>query len=177
MSDNQDTIEVPVLEIEFAKFLQICERVNIIDSCLFFSMPNHSRDYANREKINVADLVNTLLDFEKEENSWRVTKKTVVDLTQGEKSIIIGDKTLLDSDRVIIISKMNSAYIIPGEKSIKEGGFLPNEIVKLTNMISSQLFLLRFNDIPDEEKGGFDLKVEYSLIDRTKAKLNHAEKN
>ena len=118
-----------------------------------------------------------LLDFETEENSWRVNQKTVVDLsTQGNK-VIIGDKTLFDSNRVIIISKLNSAYIVPGERSIKEGGFMPNEIVKLSNLISSQLFLLRFSDVPDEKNGGFDLKVEYSLIDRTRIQSNHATQN
>jgi hypothetical protein len=177
MSNEQEVTEVPVLEVEFAKFLQICEKINIVDSCKFFSMPDHSKKYSERATMPVSELMTMLLDFETEENSWRVNQKTVVDLaTQGDK-IIIGDKTLFDSNRIIIISRLNSAYIVPGERSIKEGGFMPNEIVKLSNFFSSQLFLLRFSDVPDEKSGGFDLKVEYSLIDRTRIQSNHATQN
>lgn len=174
MSDKQEVTEVPVLEVEFAKFLQICEKINIVDSCKFFSMPDHSKKYSDRATMPISELMTMLLDFEKEENSWRAVQKTVQDLNAVDGKIIIGDKILFDSNRVIIISRLNSAYIVPGERSIKEGGFMPNEIVKLSNLISSQLFLLRFSDVPDEKNGGFDLKVEYSLIDRTRIQSNHA---
>lgn len=174
MSDEQETTEVPVLEVDFTKFLQICEKINIADSCKFFSMPDHAKKYSDRTTMPVGELMTMLLDFENEENNWRVNQKTIVDLiAQGDK-LIIGDKTLFDSNRIIIISRLNSVYIVPGERSIKEGGFMPNEIVKLSNLISSQLFLLRFSDVPDEKNGGFDLKVEYSLIDRTRIQSNHA---
>ena len=177
MSDEQETTEVPVLEVEFTKFLQICEKINIADSCKFFSMPDHTKKYSDRTTMPVAELMTMLLDFEKEENNWRVNEKTIVDLIGQEDKLIIGDKTLFDSNRIIIISRLNSVYIVPGERSIKEGGFMPNEIVKLSNLISSQLFLLRFSDVPDEKNGGFDLKVEYSLIDRTRIQSNHATQN
>ena len=177
MSDEQEVTEVPVLEIDFAKFLQICEKINIVDSCKFFSMPDHAKKYSDRTIMPISELMTMLLDFEKEENSWRAVQKTVQDLNAVDGKIIIGDKILFDSNRVIIISRLNSAYIVPGERSIKEGGFMPNEIVKLSNLISSQLFLLRFSDVPDEKNGGFDLKVEYSLIDRTRIQSNHATQN
>lgn len=175
MSDIQETVEVPVLEIQFDKLIQICESINIVDSVTLFSMPNHSKTYADRSQLPVSELISTLLSFEDEENKWRVNHKTVVDLVSRADHIQIGDKKIFDSERVVVISKMNSVYIIPGEQSIKRGGFLPNEVVKLSNLISSQLFLLRFKDIPNEKEGGFDLKVEYSLIDRKKIQNNAAQ--
>ena len=61
---------------------------------------------------------------------------------------------------------MNSIFIIPGENSIKNGNCLPNQIIKLSNLISSQLFLLRLNDVKDEETGKFNLQADFAMIER-----------
>jgi hypothetical protein len=158
------------LEIEFAKLLQICEKINIADSCTFISMPNHVKAYSNRETMHISELVNMLLEFEEPDNAWRLDKKTVLELKSTENSISFDGRTIYDSDRVIVISKINSVYIIPGETSIKEGSCKPNEIIKLSNLLSSQIFLLRFNDVPNEKNGGFDLKVEFSMVQRQSSK-------
>lgn len=172
---TQAEIEVPVLEIEFNDFLKICEKINIVDSGAFISMPNHSKSYSDKENVHIKDIVTELLNYQREENKWRLTPFTLCDVETTSESFKIGNKTLFDSSRIIIISKMNSAFIIPGEKSIAEGGFLPNEILKVSNMISSQLFLLRFTDVKNEEQDGYDLKIQYSLIDRTAIQDNHED--
>lgn len=168
MSDTEESIEVPVLELEFEKLIEICKKINIVDSVTLFSMPNHSKTYENREKYPIDKLVNELLEYQNEENKWRLKEIKVADFVCEDNAIKVVDKTIYDSPRVIIISKLNSVYIIPGERSISEGGCVPNEIIKLSNLISSQLFLLRFHDIPNEENTGYDLKIDYSVIDRTK---------
>lgn len=170
MSENQETVAVPVLEIEFAKLLQICEKINIADSCTFISMPNHVKAYSNRETMHISELVKMLLEFEEPDNAWRLDRQTVVEMKSSSNSIILSDKVICDSDRVIVISKVNSVYIIPGERSIKEGNCKPNEIIKLTNLLSSQIFLLKFSDIPNENDGGYDLKVEFNMVQKPSAK-------
>ena len=170
MSENQETVAVPVLEIEFAKLLQICEKINIADSCTFISMPNHVKAYSNRETMHISELVKMLLEFEEPDNAWRLDRQTVVEMKSPSNSIILSDKVICDSDRVIVISKLNSVYIIPGERSIKEGNCKPNEIIKLTNLLSSQIFLLKFSDIPNENDGGYDLKVEFNMVQKPSAK-------
>lgn len=171
MSENQETVAVPVLEIEFNKLLQICEKINIIDCCTFISMPEHVKTYIDREKVHISKLVGTLLEYEEPDNSWRLDKKTILESKTNSDSIVLGDRTIYDSDRVIIISKINSVYIIPGERSIKEGACKPNEIIKLSNLLSSQVFLLQFSDIPNDKEGGYDLKVEFTTIQRKKAEI------
>lgn len=177
MSENQETVAVPVLEIEFAKLLQICEKINIADSCTFISMPNHVKAYSNRETMHISELVNMLLEFEEPDNAWRLDKQTVVEMKNSPNSIILSDKVICDSDRVIVISKLNSVYIIPGERSIKEGNCKPNEIIKLTNLLSSQIFLLKFSDIPNENDGGYDLKVEFNMVQKPSIKSEPKQDN
>ena len=177
MSENQEIVAVPVLEIEFAKLLQICEKINIADSCTFISMPNHVKAYSNRETMHISELVKMLLEFEEADNAWRLDRQTVVEMKTSSNSIILSDKVICDSDRVIVISKLNSVYIIPGERSIKEGNCKPNEIIKLTNLLSSQIFLLKFSDIPNENDGGYDLKVEFNMVQKPSAKSEPEQDN
>lgn len=166
MSNMEDTIEVPILEVNFENFLKICEKINIVDNLTTYSMPNHVKEYATPEKFPIAELMNLLIEYQKPENEWRRKENKVVDLQNNGEYIQVGEKTIFDAERVIIVSKMNSAFVIPGEKSIKDGKFLPNEIIKMTNLISSQLFLLNFIDEPSDNNTSYNLKVEYSIINR-----------
>ena len=177
MSETQETVAVPVLEIEFNKLLQICEKINIADCCTFISMPDHVKAYSNRENIHISKLVGMLLEYEDPDNAWRLDKQTVVEMKTSSDSIILSDKVIYDSDRVIVISKINSVYIIPGERSIKEGNCKPNEIIKLSNLLSSQIFLLRFSDIPNENDGGYDLKVEFNMVQKPVIKTEPGQVN
>lgn len=166
MSNMEDTIEVPILEVNFENFLKICEKINIVDNVTAYSMPNHVKEYATSEKFPIAELMNLLIEYQKPENEWRRKENKVVDLQNNGEYIQVGEKTIFDAERIIIVSKMNSAFVIPGEKSIKDGKFLPNEIIKMTNLISSQLFLLNFIDEPSDNNTSYNLKVEYSIINR-----------
>lgn len=166
--DEQTQVEVPILEVDFENYLKICEKINIVDSLTVYSMPDHVKKYSSHEEYPIADLMNLLIEYQKPENEWRRTESKVQEVVNDGNSIKIGDKTIFDAERIIIISKMNSAYIIPGERTLKEGNFHPNEIIKMTNMISSQLFLLNFKDEPKEDGTSYNLKVEYSIITKTK---------
>lgn len=167
MSETDEMIEVPVLELEFENFIEICKKINLVDSITIFSMPNHVKAYSNREEKPVSDLVMELLDYQKEENAWRLKVHKVQELSTIDNTIKFLDKTIFDSSRIIIISKMNSAFIIPGEQSIANGNCQPNEIIKLSNLISSQLFLLQFKDVKDRESDKYDLKIEFNLINKS----------
>lgn len=177
MSETQETVPVPVLEIEFNKLLQICEKINIADCCTFISMPDHVKAYSNRENIHISKLVGMLLEYEEPDNAWRLDKQTVVEMKTSPDSIVLSDRVIYDSDRVIVISKINSVYIIPGERSIKEGNCKPNEIIKLSNLLSSQIFLLRFSDIPNDNDGGYDLKVEFNMVQKPVIKTEPGQVN
>lgn len=172
--DEPQEVEVPVLELEFNNLLQICKRINLVDSGAYINMPNHVKTYADPEKKPIKDLITELLSFEEDDNSWRINPIKIEELIATEEFIKVGEKTIYDADRIIIISKMNTIFIIPGEKSIKEGKCQANEIIKLTNLISSQLFLLRFNDVKNDTDG-YDLKIEYQLINRTAVQNNHED--
>lgn len=173
MSDEKDTIEVPVLELDFEKFLELSKKINIIDCITLFSMPNHVKSYSNQETTPVGDLILELIEYQKEENEWRISKHPVQNYSVENNTAKFLDKTITDAARIIIVSKMNSVFIIPGEDSIKNGNCQPNQIIKLSNLISSQLFLLQFKDIKEEGSENYDLQVEFALIDRTNVKEKH----
>lgn len=175
MSETNQETEVPVLEIEFSNFVKMCERVNIVDSGSYNSMPNHVKVYGDPQKTSIKDLIEELISHQEEENKWRQKDFKLLQIEVTEDSVKLGEKTIYDSPRVIIISRMNSVFIIPGEKSIAEGNCSPNEIIRLTNLISSQLFLLRFSDVKSENDEGYDLKCDYYLIDRTKVEENNED--
>ena len=175
MSNTEETVEVPVLELEFENFLEICKKINLVDSVTVFSMPNHVKTYTDREKKPVSDLVMELIDYQKPENEWRLKVHKVQELAVDNDSIKILDKTISDAARIVIISKMNSAFIIPGDKSIKSGNCQPNEIIKFSNMISSRLFLLQFNDVKEEGSNNYNLRVEFNLINRTSIEDKHED--
>lgn len=167
--ENTETpMEIPVLELEFPKLVEICKKINIVDNVTYYSMPEHIKKYENREQYSIDTLINELFSYQSDENKWRLKDNKVVDFLCEDDCLKIADKTIYDSSRIIIISKINSIYIIPGERSIAEGNCAPNEIIRLTNLISSQFFLLRFSDIENEDKSGYDLKVDYVIIDRNK---------
>ena len=173
MSNQEDTIEVPVLELEFENLIEICKKINLVDSITVFSMPNHVKTYSNREEKPVSDLVMELIDYQKEENEWRLKSYKVQELAVADNTIKVLDKTIFDAARIVVISKMNSVFIIPGKESLKNGNCLPNEIIKLSNLISSQLFLLQFKDVKEEGSNNYDLRVEFNLINRTQIQENH----
>lgn len=175
MSDTEDTIEVPVLELEFENLVEICKKINLVDSVTVFSMPNHVKSYSNRDEKPVSELVMELIDYQKEENEWRLKTHKVQELVVTDNIIKILDKTIYDAARVVVISKMNSVFIIPGEESLKSGNCLPNEIIKLSNLISSQLFLLQFKDVKEEGSNNYDLRVEFALINRTQVEEKHED--
>lgn len=173
MSDNEDTIEVPILELEFENLVEICKKINLVDSVTVFSMPNHVKTYSNHDEKPVSDLVMELIDYQKPENEWRLKTSKVQDLGVNDNSIKVIDKVISDAGRIVVISKMNSVFIIPGEESIKSGNCQPNEIIKLSNMISSRLFLLQFNDVKEEGSDNYNLRVEFNIISGTSAEENN----
>lgn len=175
MSETENTIEVPVLELEFNKLCEVLSKINLVDAVTLISMPNHVKSYADRDANPIDKLVMEIIDYQKEENSWRLKELKIQDITVESDNIKVAGKTIFDSNRVIIISKLNSVFIVPGEKSLAEGNCLPNEIIKLSNLISSQLFLLQFNDVKEENSESFNLKVEYRLINRTGVSNTHED--
>lgn len=165
---EEETISIPVMEIEYDKFVEICNKNNYIDSLTIYSMPNHSKFYSIREDFSIADLIQTLYDYNYEENSWRLEKKPVVDIKVQDNVIKFLDKQLFGAERVIILPKNNSVYIIPDEESIKNGGFKANEILQFSNLISVKMFLMKFIEEPNEDGTNFDVKIEYELVEGKK---------
>ena len=94
MSDIEETVEVPILEVDFTNFITICEKINLVDSVAIISMPNHVNEYASHEKTSVSDLMNILIEYQKEENKWRLKENKVVELAVGSDFIKVGEKTI-----------------------------------------------------------------------------------
>ena len=65
---------------------------------------------------------------------------------------------------MVIISKLNSIFIFPGERSIKEGKCSANEVIRLINLIATKSFLMQFTDIEDEKTKENKLHVDFVPI-------------
>lgn len=172
---KEEIISIPVMEIEWSTFVEICEKNNFIDTLIIYSMPEHSKTYSNRDKVGVSDLIQTLYDYSIEENAWRLEKKIIVDIKVENNVVKFLDKQLFGSERIIVVPKTNSIYLFPNEESIKNGGFRANEILQLCNLVSTKMFLMKFVEEPNEDGTNFDVKIEYELVKAKKVEYQLVE--
>lgn len=165
---EENTVEVPILVIDFETLKNICSKVDIVDSYSVITMPNLSADYADSEKHSLGNLITTLMEYESDENNqWRIEKNVVQQIQITENGINIGPILIQDVEKIIVVSKINSLYIIPGKNTIVSKAIKPNEILRLSNFISTRMFLMQFNDVKSKQKeNGYDLNISFSLIDK-----------
>ena len=170
--DVDETVAVPVMETDFNELIKIIKLVNIADSVHLISLPKHV-SYYNSEKISLETGVKEILGYYNDETEfWRIKEKKIEPLGLENDGVKIFDKTIFDANKIIIISKLNSVFIFPGERSIKEGNCLPNEVIRLINLVATKSFLMQFSDEEDEETKKNKLHVEFIPIGKKTEPVN-----
>ena len=182
MSDSSNTVEaseemsIAVLETDFSELLKITKLVNFADSVDAISLPKHISHYSNNENIGLEQIIRELLEFyQNEDEKWRINSQRAVPIVTEDDSIKIPGKILHDAGRIVIISKLNSIFIFPGERSIKEGSAAPNEVIRLINMVATKSFLMQLTDVANENDTSLSLKVNFIPIDNINNENNDSQ--
>ena len=162
---NKEGIEVSALQITFENLKKICAKATYADECSLVAMPFQTSIYADTTQYTTGSVLNLIIEYENEDNPWRITKKVVQQIKSDENSIIIGDIKIVDAEKIIVVSKLNSIFILPGSETIKNKFVNPNEIIHLTNLISTAAFLIKFEDVADKESNDINLKINYLKIE------------
>lgn len=165
IKNEDEIIPVPVMETDFNELFKIIKLVNVVDSINLVSLPNHVSYYCN-ENTSLETTIKEILSYYNSENDfWRIKESKIQPVGIEDDTIRFADKVLYDASKVIIISKLNSIFIFPGERSIKDGGCSANEVIRLINLIATKSFLMQFNDIEDENTKENKLHVNFIPIE------------
>lgn len=146
--------EVQKIVIQIIDYDGLCgflSKANYADAVTTYQMPNKASSYVD----DAASLVELLVEYHKsEDDKWRVKKEQTVELTTKDNVCVIGKtRTLFDVSKVFAIATLNSFFVVPGPKSISQGGFNPSEVIQLSNLIAVKpLMLMLDNKLVDEEK-------------------------
>ena len=164
IKNEDEIIPVPVMETDFNELFKIIKLVNVVDSINLVSLPNHVSYYC-KEGSSLESTVREILSYYNNENDfWRIKESKVQPVSIENDTIRVADKVLFDAVKVVIISKLNSIFIFPGERSIKEGKCSANEVIRLINLIATKSFLMQFTDIEDEKTKENKLHVDFVPI-------------
>lgn len=127
-------------------------KASCVENLTTYNLPVRSADYVGK----AAELIEALIGFYADEGEkWRMRTEKLVQTKRGENDIIcLGKRTLYDADGVYAISKLDSFFVLPGKKSVQEGGFSPSEVIQLSGLITLRPLVLRLEDeVVDAEKG------------------------
>lgn len=164
IKNEDEIIPVPVMETDFNELFKIIKLVNVVDSINLVSLPNHVSYYC-KEGSSLESTVREILSYYNNENDfWRIKESKVQPVGIENDTIRVADRVLFDAVKVVIISKLNSIFIFPGERSIKEGKCSANEVIRLINLIATKSFLMQFTDIEDEKTKENKLHVDFVPI-------------
>lgn len=164
IKNEDEIIPVPVMETDFNELFKIIKLVNVVDSINLVSLPNHVSYYC-KEDSSLESTVREILSYYNNENDfWRIKESKVQPVGIENDTIRVADRILFDAVKVVIISKLNSIFIFPGERSIKEGKCSANEVIRLINLIATKSFLMQFTDIEDEKTKENKLHVDFVPI-------------
>lgn len=173
-----EEVAIPVMETDFEELAKIINLVNVADSINIISLPRHVSTYTNEEKNSLEEVIKEILSYYNDQNEhWRIKELKIQPVGLDNDTVRIADKVIYDTNKVIVISKLNSVFIFPGERSIKEGNCSPNEVIRLINLIATKSFLMQFNDVEDEETKQHKLHVNFALIGENPPQNNTIDEN
>lgn len=173
---SEENIEIPVLETDFSEFFKVMSLINFADSMDTITLPKHSSNYTDSAKMPLEPLMKELLGFyQQEDEKWRINNNRAVPIVVEDNSIKLPGKTLYDAGRIIIISRLNSICVFPGERSIKDGSFAPNEVIRFINLVATKSFLMQLVDVLNPDEKLHSLKVNFIPIDNIQNENNNPE--
>ena len=140
--------------IAFDSFMKLVNRASIIDLCNVYQLPDLAEKFINKD--DDSNFIQMLANYHgSEDDKWRVKKQKLLKIKITEDSFTFGEKKLFDAKIIYVVPKFNSIFVVPGERSIKEGSCSPVEAYQFTNLISTAPFLVRIVNIesPDGKVG------------------------
>lgn len=155
--------------------------VNAVDRLDIFNLPQQVSAYYNVEDNNTAtELTNMLFDAERDE-SWRMRKfglqpNIIINLEKKTISFIDSQTgrilNLYDVKGYIIVAELQMIVIIPGDETIKQGDFRPDEVIRLHNLLLYTALFCQMKNIPVEgQEGqwhvGFEMKIVNNKLPKT----------
>lgn len=157
--DNEAIMHV----ISFDSFLKLTSKASIIDLLNVYQLPDLADKFIDKDD---SEFIQTLASYHDDENEkWRIKKEKLLQIEKTEDSFKFGARTLFDSKVVYVVPKFNSIFLIPGERSIKEGSCTPVEVYQFTNFISTNPFLIRIQNIESPD-GKVGLSLNYEIIEK-----------
>lgn len=161
MKENENEAIMHV--IAFDAFLKLTRKASIIDLCNVYQLPDLAEKYIADDD---GGFIQMLADYHSnDDEKWRIKKEKLLNIVLTEDSFKFGSKILFDAKIIYVVPKYNSIFVIPGERSIKEGSCSPVEAYQFTNLISTSPFLIRMMNIeaPDGKTG---LSLNYEIIEK-----------
>lgn len=165
MEENENEAIMHI--IAFDSFLKLVNKASMIDLCNTYQLPDLAEKFIKKE--DDSGFIQMLANYHNsEDDKWRVKKQKLLKIELAEDSFKFGEKKLFDAKIIYVVPKFNSIFVVPGERSIKEGSCSPVEAYQFTNLISTAPFLVRIVNIeaPDGKAG---LSLNYEIIENKKS--------
>lgn len=161
---------VNIQAVDFTTLKTMTERIGFVHRYITFNMPNKASTYV-QDSSNLSNFIQQMIDYTKSdsEENWRVEELKNVKYGNIEGGICIADnKTLFDVEKCLIIPKLQIVFVVPGEKSVKEGGFNAAHVICLIGLISTMPLMMKFDSVPDPNDSSKQaLSVSYEIWERT----------
>lgn len=164
-TDNNTGYQAHIQSLDFTTFIKVLERINVVKTLYNFQLPNKATSYI-KENESYAPFIQTLIDYTNPESDdfWRVCHTGPLPVKVESSSVTIGDRKLLDVAMCAVIPELQSVFIVPGDQSVKEGGFSASDAISLSGLISTTPLQMVFRSVPDEkDEGKMALSVTYMM--------------
>ena len=160
--ESENPKKIYLQSIKFDVFMQIVEKINLIDSLYMYSMPTHIKAYEG----DVNKLTSPIFSFyENEDEKWRVNLTRGVEAQVTKDSFSFQDKRIVDCRVCLCMPITNSIILVPGDESIKLGWDC-SKIVQFTNLVSLTPRLLRLLDMVNEDDPEkHHIGIDYEIVE------------
>lgn len=164
MDKNENVHQMYVQQVDWKTFTPLIEKVTNVNRLYMYNMPNKAEKYVSE----IVDLIKTLDGYlSSPDEEWRVTNESNVlfKYDKNDDTLYVGNWVITEPKLILCIPKLNSFFIVPGDKSTYKGSPNPTQIIQLSNCISVMPMLLCMREMPDEKKKGvINIAMTYEMI-------------
>lgn len=158
--------------INFDAFMKLTTKATLIDLLNTYQLPDLADKLIEKDE---SDFIYMLAGYHNSaDDSWRIKKDKLVKIERSSKAdgdsddnFTFGGRKVFDAKMIYVVPKFNSIFLVPGERSIREGGCTPVEVYQFTNLISTCPTLIRIKNV-EAPDGNIGLSLNYEIIDRQK---------
>ena len=140
--------------IDFSAFMKLTAKATFIDLLNTYQLPDLADKFIDK---NESDFIQMLAGYHNsEDDKWRIKKEKLVKIEYNTKEsgsddiFAFNGRKIFDAKMIYVVPKFNSIFLVPGERSIKEGGCTPVEVYQFTNLISTCPTLIRIKNLETE---------------------------